>query len=110
MAKVELGLLLVAFVFGVILGMGYFAALWWTLGRLPHAARPGLWLAGSFVVRIVLIMGAFYLLLLQGISALAAGLVGFLLARFFWLRRKKPVNPGRQGKDRDWRLTAKKEN
>jgi uncharacterized membrane protein YdjX (TVP38/TMEM64 family) len=62
------------------------------------------------MVRIVLIMGAFYLLLLQGIAALAAALVGFLLARFFWLRRKKPVNHGQQRSKSDWRLTGKKEN
>jgi F1F0 ATPase subunit 2 len=85
---------------GLILGGAYFGALWWTIGRLPGTSRPTFWLAGSFIVRISLAMGAFYLLLLQGVSALAAALVGFLLARFLWLRLKSPgkkPKPLRQG-------------
>lgn len=99
MAMVDVWILLAAGVIGLILGMGYFAGLWWTLGRVPRASRPGLWLAGSFLVRVVLIMGAFYLLLLQGMAALAAALVGFLLARFIWLRHKKTSSQTRQGKN-----------
>ncbi len=95
MTRVEIWTLLAAGVIGLILGTGYFAGLWWTLGRVSRASRPTIWLAGSFLIRVVLIMAAFYLLLLQGLAALAVALVGFLLARFFWLQRKKPANYGR---------------
>jgi hypothetical protein len=47
-------------------------------------------MGGTFVVRITLVVGAFYLLLLQGIGVLAAAMGGFLLARFVWLRSKSP--------------------
>lgn len=86
----EIWPLAAAAVLGLMLGGGYFGALWWTIRRLPGASRPGFWLAGSFMVRISLAMGGFYLLLLQGVARLAAAMIGFLLARFLWLRLRQP--------------------
>lgn len=96
----EIWPLAAAVVLGLMLGGAYFGALWWTIRRLPGVSRPGCWLVGSFVVRISLTMGAFYLLLLQGVVRLAAALIGFLLARFLWLRLSRPdkkIRPLRQG-------------
>jgi F1F0 ATPase subunit 2 len=84
----ELQRLLAALVFGVILGGGYFGALWWTVRRLPGKQHAGRWLAASFLLRLAVTTGAFFLLLPWGAGALAAAMVGFLLARFFWLRSK----------------------
>ncbi len=84
----ELQRLLAALVFGVILGGGYFGALWWTVRRLPGTRHAGQWLVASFLLRLAVTVGAFYLLLPWGAGALAAAMAGFLLARFFWLRSK----------------------
>ncbi len=84
----ELGRLLAALVFGVILGGGYFGALWWTVRRLPGRQHAGQWLAASFLLRLAVTTGAFFLILPWGAGALAAAMAGFLLARFFWLRSK----------------------
>jgi F1F0 ATPase subunit 2 len=91
----ELQRLLAALVFGVILGGGYFGALWWTLRRLPGKQHAGRWLATSFLLRLAVTVGAFYLLLPWGAGALAAG---FLLARFFWLRSKAGGKAVRENK------------
>jgi F1F0 ATPase subunit 2 len=90
MTTAEIWRLITAMLLGVLLGGGYFGALWWTVRRLPRMPRPGFLLGGSFVVRVTLVVGAFYLLLLQGIGVLAAAMGGFLLARFVWLRSKSP--------------------
>jgi F1F0 ATPase subunit 2 len=90
MTTTEIWRLAAAAVLGLMLGGAYFGALWWTVRRLPRTPHPGLWLGGSFAVRISLTLGVFYLLLQQGIGLLAASMFGFLLARFVWLHLKNP--------------------
>jgi F1F0 ATPase subunit 2 len=94
----ELQRLLAALVFGVILGGGYFGALWWTVRRLPGKQHSGLWLFTSLLVRLAVTVGAFYLLLPWGAGALAAAMAGFLLARYFWLRSKAAGKPAGENK------------
>lgn len=72
---------------GLLLGLLYFATLWWTVRRMPTTRRPGMLLAGSFLLRagvaavgIVLASGGRPLPLLAAIA-------GFLLGRTMLIRR-----------------------
>ncbi|MDX1567261.1 MAG: ATP synthase subunit I [Longimicrobiales bacterium] len=67
---------------GGTLGGLYFGALWLTVRRIPHASRPGLLVAVSYLVRLAALAGGFYVVVrLGGGTALVAGLVGLLAAR-----------------------------
>lgn len=78
-----------AFGVGVLLGGGYFAGLWLTVCRMPKAPSPYRLYALSFLLRLILVLGGFYLLVLRGPLALVAGGLGFLVARQLWLLGKK---------------------
>ena len=47
---------LLAAVGGALLGLFYYAGLWFTLRRLPEQAHPALWVFGSFIVRLAVSM------------------------------------------------------
>lgn len=67
---------------GAGLGWFYFQGLWVTVARLPTLQRPGLWMAGSLLLRLLLVLGGFvWLGRSGGWAALVSGLVGFVSAR-----------------------------
>ncbi|QDU39035.1 N-ATPase, AtpR subunit [Maioricimonas rarisocia] len=72
---------------GFGLGMVFFGGLWWTLRRLPDARHPALLVAVSFVVRMVIAVGGLYFVMGTHWQRAIAGLLGFLAARWFILRR-----------------------
>lgn len=78
---------------GFLLGLFYFAGLWFTLQRLPGHPHPGLWVAGSFVLRLTVSLSGFYLCLGPDRSLIRLGiaLLAFLMARFILTRRLRPV-------------------
>lgn len=78
---------------GFLLGLFYFAGLWFTLQRLPGHPHPGLWVAGSFVLRLTVSLSGFYLFLGPDRSLIRLGiaLLAFLMARFVLTRRLRPV-------------------
>jgi F1F0 ATPase subunit 2 len=70
---------------GGLLAAVYFGGLWWTVRRLPEAKHPWGWYFGSLLLRVALIMAAFFLIIQQrDLPLLAACLVGFLGVRV-WL-------------------------
>jgi F1F0 ATPase subunit 2 len=80
-----------AFAIGGALGAAYFAGLWATTQRLPVATNPGLIVFASFTLRLVLAVTAFVVLArVGGWRWIAAGLVGFMLARTAIVRRLRP--------------------
>jgi F1F0 ATPase subunit 2 len=86
--------LLLGALWGLALGLAHFAALRWTVTRLPGARRPGLLMAGSLAARLALI-AAGLLLLLLGVpggswARAVAWLAGFLAARTLAIRREVP--------------------
>ncbi len=71
------------------LGTFFFVGLWWTVNQLAQSRRGGRFLAGSFVVRMTLALGGFYLAAHAGWKPLLACLLGFILARAVvarWIR------------------------
>jgi len=78
--------LVVAFVAGIAIGAAYFAALWWTVRDLHHARRPAARLTASTVVRLALVVGAFWLVMNGESRRLLACLAGFITARFVAMR------------------------
>lgn len=80
--------LVMALAVGGLVGAGYFGGLYLTTRRLPRTSSPHLLLLGSFVLRLLVVLGVFYLLTPWGAPAMLIALGGFLLARFFWVREK----------------------
>ena len=78
---------------GAGLGMAYFFGLRKTLERLPMVNQPHLWVLGSMVLRLGLLLLGFWLLLMMGNwEHLMIGLLGFLVIRGILLQRWGPQN------------------
>ncbi|GAB6040053.1 ATP synthase subunit I [Endothiovibrio diazotrophicus] len=71
---------------GVLLGAIHFGGLWWTVRRLPTAAHPALWTAGSFLLRSALVLAGFALIARQGWPPTLAALAGLLAIRLLLTR------------------------
>jgi F1F0 ATPase subunit 2 len=69
---------------GILLGAIFFGGLWWTVRHGVLSGHPGLWFAGSMLLRITIVMTGFYFLLglpADGWKILLAGSLGFIMAR-----------------------------
>jgi F1F0 ATPase subunit 2 len=71
---------------GVLLGVGFFGGLWWTVQRGILSAAPALWFLGSLLIRTAAVVGGFYLVSQGDWRRLLVCLLGFLLARFAVMR------------------------
>jgi F1F0 ATPase subunit 2 len=72
---------------GFILGVGFFYTLWLTVQRIPTATNPGLLMFGSYLVRTIIIVGAFYFVMDGQWPRMVALIIGFILARLVVVRR-----------------------
>lgn len=82
---------------GVMLGLFYFAGLWFTLQRLPEHSHPALWVAGSFALRLMVSLGGFYLILGSDHSLIRLGiaLLAFMEVRVMLIRRWRSLPESR---------------
>jgi F1F0 ATPase subunit 2 len=90
--------LLLMFLSGVLLGITYLAALWLTVQHLQHGRRPALWLITSLLLRMLLLVAAFYLILGNGHwQHLLAALAGFMTLRILTIHtvRRQGLNTKR---------------
>ena len=89
----ELSGWLLAAVGGALLGLFYYAGLWFTLRRLPGQAHPALWVFGSFTLRLAVSIAGFYLILGpdRSLPRLGMALLAFIAARVLLTRRLRPV-------------------
>jgi F1F0 ATPase subunit 2 len=78
---------------GALLGLFYYAGLWFTLRRLPEQAHPALWVFGSFTLRLAVSMTGFYLILGpdRSLPRLGVALLAFITARVLLIRRLRPA-------------------
>ncbi|MEX0820386.1 MAG: ATP synthase subunit I [Pirellulaceae bacterium] len=83
----ELPSIAVAVCAGILMGGTYFGGLWWTVGRMPQVRHPLNLYFGSLIVRLAIVLAAFYgLLSYSGWPQLVAALVGFVAARLLLIR------------------------
>ncbi len=67
---------------GVLAGGVYHAGLWMTVTRLAYSERPMVLLAGSALVRMLLLLGGFVLVSFLEWQNLVACMAGFVAVRF----------------------------
>jgi len=78
--------LLLAMIFGVLLGTLYFGGLWWTVKKAVKSIRPLSWFICSLLLRLGSIMSGFYFVAGHDWEKLLACLLGFVTARGFFIR------------------------
>ncbi|MEZ5584414.1 MAG: ATP synthase subunit I [Candidatus Competibacteraceae bacterium] len=80
---------------GAVLGLFYFAGLWFTLRRLPGHPHPALWVIGSFILRLAVSLAGFYMILGsdRNLTRLGIALLAFLVARVALTRWLRPPTP-----------------
>ncbi|MHA3771454.1 N-ATPase subunit AtpR [Verrucomicrobiota bacterium sgz303538] len=82
--------LLFAFTVSIALGLAFFGGLWWTVLRVA-SGRGAAWLLPlSALVRTVVLLAGFWLISQGQAARLVACVGGWLLARWFMIRRFGP--------------------
>ena len=71
---------------GAALGAVFFGGLWWGLRRGLASQRPALWLAGSLLLRLAVVLPGFWLVGGGQFGRMLAAMAGFLVARILLLR------------------------
>ncbi len=74
--------LAVALGVGLLTGGLFFAGLWLTTQRFTTSDHPALLMLTSFVLRMALVLGAFFLVGRGHLDRIVFCLIGFLVARF----------------------------
>ena len=83
-------MMVLALLFGAVLGVVFFGGLWWTVRKSLHSNRPALWIFGSLLLRISIVAAGFYLLAGHHWERLLLCLFGFVAARFAVIRLTRP--------------------
>jgi F1F0 ATPase subunit 2 len=91
-------MLLLALGVGLLAGGVFFAGLWFTVRQLAVAKRPAALMLVSSLVRIAVVLGAFFLVGRGHLDRMLACLLGFLLARFIVIRLTRS-EPGKEAAD-----------
>lgn len=84
-----------AFAIGLAGGALYFAGLWWTVRRLADRRLPTAGLITSWLIRVLVLMGALYWAMdasAQRLPALLSAVAGVLVARTVILRRVRAIS------------------
>lgn len=74
------------FLAGLLLGGFFFGGLLWTVERGLAAKNPAFWFLGSWIVRIAVVLGTFYLVSTGGWERMFVCFAGFFIARFVLIR------------------------
>jgi len=77
----EFLLLLFALFEGALLGVFFFAGLWWTVRKIESSKHVALLFSGSLLLRTSVVISGFYFILGDNWQRLLAGLLGFIIAR-----------------------------
>jgi F1F0 ATPase subunit 2 len=78
--------LLVAALFGAMLGACFFGGLWWTVQKGVTSNHPALWFFGSTLLRTGLVLTGFFFVSSGDWRKLLACLLGFFVARIMVTR------------------------
>lgn len=74
------------FAVGMVLGIVYFAILWQTVHRLPVASSPVRLLMTSLLIRVGIVLPAFYLIMAGRWERIVVALGGFVVVREILIR------------------------
>jgi len=91
--------LIVAILAGLAIGIFFFGGLWFTVRKAVQAKTPALWFVGSFILRVGITMGGFYIISLGNWQHLLVALLGFGIARFIVLDFTKSFEINQQKKE-----------
>jgi F1F0 ATPase subunit 2 len=78
--------LLLALMEGALLGVFFFAGLWWTVRKLESSKQVALLFLGSMLLRSSVVILGFYYIPGDNWQRLVAGLLGFIIARIMVTR------------------------
>ncbi len=84
--------LLVAVLFGTMLGAFFFGGLWWTVQKGLTSNHPALWFLGSTLLRTGIVLDGFFFIAAGDWKKLLACLLGFFIARIVVTRLTR-INP-----------------
>lgn len=76
---------------GILLGSTFFGGLWWTVRRGVLSKRPALWFAGSFLLRLSIVLVGFYYVSTDHWEPMLLCLLGFVLARHLAMRLTRVI-------------------
>ena len=88
----EISNMVLPLIVGLLLGVLFFCGLWFTVKKLITSKTPALWMLGSFVFRIGIVLAGFYFVGLGDWKKLIACLIGFVVARFIVIHFTKSVD------------------
>lgn len=71
---------------GIILGIAFFASLWWTVRRSLSSKSPALLFLVSLLLRMSLTLAGFYFIAHGSLKLLLLCLLGFVIGRFIMIR------------------------
>jgi len=84
---INITILFLAFVAGLTLGTFYFAGLWQTVKKMPSSEHPVRLMLTSFVIRVVIVLTAFYFIMGGQWERLIVALIGFVIMKTFLTRK-----------------------
>ena len=73
--------LLIALLEGVLLGVLFFAGLWWTACKIESTKQVAVLFLGSMLLRTFVVIMGFYFLMVDNWQHLLSGMLGFIIAR-----------------------------
>ncbi len=85
-------LIIAAFVAGIALGIIFFGGLWLTVKKSVTAEVPWLWVLGSFIFRVAIVLTGFYFVSAGNWQRLVTCLIGFIVARLAVIRFTKSID------------------
>ncbi len=92
MTTTETSYMVMAFAGGILLGVIFFAGLWFTVKKVTFSKTPALLILGSFILRMVITLIGFYFISMGDWKNLLGCLIGFIIARFVVIRFTKLID------------------
>lgn len=80
---------------GALLGVLFFAGLWWTVRKLDSSKQVALLFLGSMFLRTGVVILGFYFILGDNWQRLLAGLLGFVIVRIIATRQTRIADPSK---------------
>jgi F1F0 ATPase subunit 2 len=84
---INIAILFSAFLGGLTMGVFYFAGLWQTVKKMPSSEHPLRLIIGSFALRMIIVLTAFYFIMGGHWERLSVALIGFMMMKVFLTRK-----------------------